>query len=245
LFFLLYLQRHVIKRPANGNTQTLAAMFLEPLNMRNHKKIFYVSGMISLIFIPLIFLYYAIPTSNKMNLRVVDIGLPYKLKKGEKESDFKYAIIPTEGWNYKQITIQPNINLQNEKYYFELIKKLHKDNIDKTGLQFKFQDNSTYGDFVKIINLMNKAKQDTWGLDTEKTNSLYVVHFKLDPNENLLSNDTFSCVVYTNMNDYNSGNSSFIKKLIYYSPKQSIYLLFGYLMLLYCAMLKPKLRIEI
>ena len=92
--------------------------------MRKHKKIYYVSGLISALLVPLLFLYYAAPVYNKMNLRVITLGLPAKSKKGEKISE--YARIPTEGWSYKTINVAPHFDKKTEEFFIREINQLKK-----------------------------------------------------------------------------------------------------------------------
>ena len=211
--------------------------------MRIHKKIFYVSGIISLILIFPIFWYYANSTLSKMNLRVLDIGLPYKAKNGEKTSE--YTKIPMVGWKYKPIKIPANFDKNKENEFVLLIQKLKNEKIEKSGLKFQFNDNNSYDDFVKMLNIMMKTEQEFYGLDIENTNSLYVLYFKPVPKNNYpLYNDEI-IETYRDQKDYNYKNSLFWEKLIQYSPKESFYLFFGYLILLYSSILKPKLSLNI
>ena len=204
--------------------------------MKTHKKIYYVGGMISLIFIPIIFWIYAKPKYDDLNLRVIDLGLPYKLKKGEKASE--HIMIPIKGYKYTIVNVPKNFNNETEKIYLTQIEKIIDKNTDKTGIKFQFSDDNTYGDLVKLINLMQKAKQDIFGLDTESTNSFYMVHRKVDYND---KNDFVFCggVVgreYLDKNDYDYKNSNYFQKVFKYSPKETYYLILGYLILVYISL---------
>lgn len=188
--------------------------------------------MISLIFIPIIFWFSTKPTLDQLNLRVLGLGLPYKAKKGEKASDF--ATIPIDGYEYQTINLPTNFDKKTENEYINIIKKLQKQNIDKTGIKFQLSDNNSYNDLVRLINLMLKTEQDFWGLDTEKTNAFYVVHRKFEYNNKdnfvLCGGVIFD---YIDQKDYDYKHSSFLEKIIKYSPKETYYLLFGFLVLVY------------
>ena len=207
--------------------------------MKKQKKIFYVSGIISLLFIAPLFWYFSKPTLAIMNLRVMDIGLPYKVKKGEKPSEFSQ--IPMEGWNYKPINIPVNFDKETEKKFIEVVTILQNDKIEKNGIKFQFSNQNSYADFVNMLNIMLKTKQEFYGIDMEKTNSMYVLYMKPNLEVNYFGGDT----VYVDMDDYYYNKSTFYEKLIKYSPKESFYLIFGYLILVYCAILKPKLTLNI
>ena len=191
--------------------------------------------MISLIFVPLLFWIYSKPTIDKLNLRVIDFGLPAKVKKGENIP--KYEIIPIAGWNYKPVNINPNFGEKDELYFKSLIEKMMKENIEMNGIKFQFTDENTYGDFVKILNLMSTTNQEVYGLDSGKSNSFYVLYKNPFVKE---KNSIDGNAVYPT-EKYNANNTvSFYEKLMRSSTKQSLYLILGYLVLLCCSILKSK-----
>ena len=204
--------------------------------MKKQIKIFYFSGIISLTFIAPMLYYLAQPTLNDMNLRVMDIGVPYKSKKGEKIPE--YSQIPMEGWNYKSIDIPVNFDKKKENEFIKFINKLQHDKIEKSGLKFQFSNENSYGDLVKMLNIMLKTKQEFYGIDMERTNSMYVLFMKQE--KNYFGGD----VVYINMDDFYYDKSSFYEKVINYSPKGTYYLIFGFLILIYSSILKPKLTLH-
>lgn len=215
---------------------------LNLIEMRKHKKIYYVAGIISALLVPLLFLYYATPVYYQMSMRAIDIGLPYKAKKGEKIPE--YTQIPKEGWNYKTINVKPDFDEKTEEIFIKEINQLKENDIDKTGIRFQLSDKNIYADIIGLLNIMLKTKQERYGLDMERTNSLYVLYKKP-----LEYTDVFGCgggdVGYLSIDEYNYANANFWNKLIHYSPKESYYLIFGFLMLIYCAMLRPKLSFKI
>jgi len=200
--------------------------------MKKHKKIFCFGGMISLIFIQIIFWFSAQSTLDEINLRGLDIGLPYKVKTGEKAPEF--ATIPIVGYKYETINLPSNFTEKAENEYVNKVLHLQKQNIDKTGIKFQLSDTNNYNDLVRLINLLLKTKQDSWGLDTDNTNSFFVVHRKIDYNK---KNDFSFCggVIfdYIDQNDYDFKHSNFLEKILKYSPKESYYLILGFLVLTY------------
>ena len=199
--------------------------------------------MISLIFVPFLFWYYATPTLKKMELTVIDIGLPFKAKPGENIPE--NSQIPMKGWNYKPVKINPNFGTKDELYFKSLIEKMMNDGIVKSGIKFQFTNENSYGDFVKLLNLMEKTNQEMYGFDTDKTNSLFVLYNKPNSkNDYPLYNDD---VVenYSNQKDYDYKHSSFWQKIIKFSPAESYYLIFGYLLLLYFSILKTKITFNV
>ena len=211
--------------------------------MKSRHKIFYVSGMISLIFIPLLFWYFATPTLKRMELTVIDVYLPFKAKPGQKMPE--NSQIPMEGWNYKPVTIKPNFGEKDEFYFKSLIERMTTEGISKSGIKFQFGNENSYGDFVKILNLMEKTNQEMYGFDMDKTTSLYVLYNKPNSkNDYPLYNDDVG-ENYTDQTDYDYKHSSFWQKLIKFSPKETFYLIFGYLILMYFSILKPKITFNL
>lgn len=212
--------------------------------MRKHKKIYYVAGIISALLVPLLFLYYANPVYNQMNRRVIDIGLPYKAKKGEKVPEF--AKIPIDGWNYKTINVNPGFDEKTEENFIKEINQLKENDIDKTGIRFQLSDKNVYADIVGLLNIMLKTKQEMYGLDMDETNSLYVLYKKNDYQMFSGIDGNGGCGFgYFDADEYKFSKANFWDKLIHYSPKESYYLIFAFLMLIYCAMLRPKLSFKI
>ncbi len=209
--------------------------------MRKHKKIYYVSGLISALLVPLLFLYYAAPVYNQMDLRVITLGLPAKSKKGEKISE--YTKIPTEGWSYKTINVAPHFDKKTEEFFIREINQLKKSNVDQTGIRFQLSNNNKYADIVGLLNIMLKTEQEIYGFDMDETNSFYLLHKKHPEKADYVTCGT-GYMTYINMEQYNYANADFWNKLINYSPRQSYYLIFGFLMLIYCTMLKPKLIVN-
>lgn len=210
--------------------------------MRKHKKIYYVAGIISALLIPLLFLYYATPVYNQMSLRVIDIGLPAKAKKGEKF--FEYT--RTEDWNYKTIIVKPGFDKKTEENFIREINQLKENDIDQTGIRFQLSNKNVYADIVNLLNISLKTEQERYGFDMFETNSFYILYKKADHEIFSGIDGNGDCGFgYFDMNDYNYRTSNFWNKLIHYSPKESYYLIFGFLMLIYCAMLRPKLTFKI
>jgi len=212
--------------------------------MRKHKKIYYIAGIISALLVPLLFLYYATPVYYQMSMRVLDIGLPYKAKKGEKIPE--YTQIPKEGWSYKTINVKPGFDEKTEESFIKEINQLKENNVDQTGIRFQLSDKNVYADIIGLLNIMLKTKQERYGLDMDETNSLYVLYKKADHKMfSGIDGNGYCGFGYFDSDEYKYSKANFWNKLIYYSPKESYYLIFGFLMLIYCAMLRPKLSFNI
>jgi hypothetical protein len=61
------------------------------------------------------------------------------------------------------------------------IKKLQARNEKETGIEFVIGDKNNYQDFIALIDAMKIAKQESYGVDVEKTNHFFAVHMYKDP----------------------------------------------------------------
>lgn len=191
--------------------------------------------MISLIFIPLLFWYFGNAALKNMNVAVLDFGLRAKEKKGEPVPE--YYRIAMEDWTYKPVNVKPNLNKDDVKNFENLINEMAAEKIPKTGIRFQFSDQNNYGDLVKILNILLKTKQEVYGLDIDDTNSLYVLY-----DIPVLSDDFIGCGTmpekYYDQADYDYRHASFYTKVMKYSTKETYFLIFGFLLLVYASMLK-------
>ena len=200
--------------------------------------------MISAVLVPVIFLFFAIPAYKQINVSVLDLGLPARESANYKiPEEYKFPS-PEKGWKYQTIKLPINFSENDEQKYYNLVKELQDKKYDKIGIRFQFNNENTYNDFVKLINLMLKTKQESYGFRSED-NSFYVVKFK-QIEEFKSWCGTNSSMNYIDGDEWNERNKLgnfgyFLSKL----PKESFYIIFGYLILIYSAMLKPKLTFNI
>lgn len=197
--------------------------------MKSHK-IYYVPGLISAVLIPILFWFYGNRKLNEPIPNVIDIGLPTK----SNDSLIITSFEPLRNWNYKKIVVQPNTARKNSKYYVSEIKKLQKENIKNTGIEFIIGKKNSYEDLISLLNDMHIVKQDTWCLDLEKTGHFFAIHIYKDPNpkeskyEYLLYNDVISEYYEPSFHEKITYQFTEFGKL----PKQAFYIIFGYLILL-------------
>ncbi|MFC3161277.1 hypothetical protein SAMN05443633_101352 [Chryseobacterium arachidis] len=213
------------------------------------KKIFYVPGLISALLIPVLFWYYGNQKFEEVNLRVIDIGLPAKSHDG-KELAFA-SFEPYRKWNYKKIIVKPNSAKENSKFHVSEIKKLQKENREKSGIEFILSDENTYNDIVALLNDMKLTKQPTYHLDLDKTGHFFVVNQPLISNSPMYNDDTIGrcgneVIDFTNEQFRISllkGFSKFEYQLTKL-PEQSFYIIFGFLLFLNISMLSIKERFQ-
>lgn len=206
------------------------------------KKIFYIPGMISAVLIPVLFWYYGSQKAEEVNVSVIDIGLPPKIR-NHKDNTLYFTFEPLRNWNYKKIRIFSGTAKENSKLYVSEIKNLQKRNEKETGVEFILDQNNTYGDFVSILNDMAIAKHDMYALDLEKTGHLFATVQYKDPNIKELSSECLLCndVIYTLEEGYHPNNLFESMQQIYKGlPKDVYYFIFAFLLFLNISMLSIK-----
>ena len=194
------------------------------------QKIYYVPGLISAILIPLLFWFYGSQKLKEPTPNVMDFGLSKKLEPNEKITgmDFEYY----RNWNYKKIVVQPNTARKNSNYYVSEIKKLQKRNQKETGIEFIIGDNNSYDDFISILNDFEKSKQKQFGLDLDKTGHIFAVHIYKNSNKNEINYYGGDVVYYEFPDDYYLKGFQKFEYQLSHLPKNTFYLIFGYLILL-------------
>ena len=193
------------------------------------RKIYYVPGLISAILIPLLFWFYGSQKLQEPLPNVMNFGIPPIVDK----DNYKYSFEPLRKFNYKKIVIQPNTARKNSKYYVSELKKLQTRNRKETGIEFIINDKNSYDDFISILNDFEKAQQQQFGLDIDKTGHLFAVHIYNDSNVKNIENFSV-CGGFI----YKEYKPSLFEKITYQFsefgklPKQAFYIIFGYLILL-------------
>lgn len=210
------------------------------------KKIYYVPGLISAILIPILFWYYGNQKFEEINVSMIDIGLPSKLK--EDRSNDMYSFESIRNWDYKKIKIEPYTAQRNSKLYVSELKNLQKRNEKESGIEFILDKNNTYGDFVSVLNDLEIANQAQYAVDLEKTGHIFAVYSYIDPNikqtECLLCNDTIDWAP-TEADMFESSIYEKITKAFMPLPKEVYYFIFGFLIFLNISMLSIKERFQL
>ena len=194
------------------------------------RKIYYVPGLISAILIPLLFWFYGSQKLQEPLPNVMNFGIPPIVD----NDNYKYSFEPLRKFNYKKIVVHPNTARKNSKYYVSELKNLQTRNEKNTGIEFIINNKNSYDDFISLLNDMEIAKQEHYGIDMDKTGHFFAVHFYKDSNKtNSEINYYNGDVVYYEFPDdyYLKGFQKFEYQLSHL-PKNTFYLIFGYLILL-------------
>ncbi|MCU7615895.1 hypothetical protein NZ698_01690 [Chryseobacterium sp. PBS4-4] len=205
--------------------------------MISGKKIYYVPGLISALLIPVLFWYLGNRKLNEPIPNVMDMGLPAKLN----DKNYNYSFESLRNWNYQKIIVQPNSAKNNSKFHVSKLKELQKRNEKETGIEFILDNNNSYGDFASILNDFHIAKQETYGLDLDKTGHLFATVNYQDPNAKDIEYDCLLC----NDTIYNEYKPTFFDNTQFFImqlPKETFYLIFGFLIFLNISMFNIKER---
>lgn len=200
------------------------------------KKIVYVPGLISAVFIPILFWYYGNQKYEEINISYVQLGISAKLDKENYSNSFE----PFRNWNYQKIEVKPNEARKNSKFYLSEIKKLQRENKKESGIEFILNDKNSYDDLISLLNDMQLSNQETYGIDLEQTGHLFAINFEEE--DYLRFNDCGTGLtpnIYFLQSNFYGGFSTFVY-LVSQLPKEAFYLIFGFLILLNISMLSIK-----
>ncbi|WP_312765948.1 hypothetical protein [Epilithonimonas sp.] len=199
--------------------------------MKHPKKIYYFPGLISAVIIPILFWFYGNRELNKPIPNVIDIGLPAK-EIGKPNLSFE----PYRNWNYKKIIVKPNTARRNSDYYVSELKKMQQRNQKNTGLEFIIDEQNSYDDFISLFNDMAIVKQETYALDIEKTGHFFATVNYQDPKLDKYENECLLCNDLITITDgggfYQPKFFENFQRNIVLLPKQTFYLIFGFLIFL-------------
>ncbi len=221
---------------------SFACYFIILSKTKQMKRIYYVPGLISALLIPLLFWYYGNQRVHPQYM-AIDLGLPVKVRPNR---TFDNTFEPYRNWNYKKIVVNPNTAIQNQNIYISELKELQARNEKESGIEFIINDHNSYQDFIALIDAMMLAKQEAYCVDMEKTGHFFAVHFYKDPNT--IENVHYSsCGTGLYMDNYKEETQyKGFDKLKYFTelPKQSFYMIFGFMLFLNISMLSIKERFQ-
>jgi hypothetical protein len=208
--------------------------------MRKSNKIYYFPGLISALLIPILFWYYASQRVHKP-YTVLDLGIPAKHKYNDSIDNTFESV---RNWKYRKIIVKPNEVLQNQHYYISELKKLQQRNQKETGIEFVIDDKNNYQDLITLINTMQLAKQETYGVDVGNTGHFFAVHFYKDPNKIERANGC-STGEHWQYFRYKESYTGFERiKYLLDLPKPA-YFIFGFLLFMNISMLSIKERFQL
>ena len=206
----------------------------------NLTKKYYVPGLMSALINPLLFWFYGNRELQRPIPNVMNLGLPAKYNPNfplDKQISFESF----RNWNYKKIQIDPNTAKENSKLYVSENKNLQNRNEKNSGIEFILDENNSYNDFVSILNDLAIAKHEIYGLDLDKTGHVFAL---VDYQDSGAKKEEVECLLCNDVIVNYVDNRSVFERVFFsqifekYSAlsatltKESLYLLFGFLILL-------------
>jgi hypothetical protein len=146
--------------------------------MKKRRKIYYVPGMISLIFLPLICCLY-LNKFHKKEERSIELSMPARY---DPKLDHKNKIVfdttclswPENRRNYTIIDIDNSAkNQKNLKLFNDRVLQIIKTNDTVNAIHLLFGKESTYGQFIEALNICNK---DTFPCYIVLDDNLWFLH---------------------------------------------------------------------
>lgn len=206
-------------------------------NLKKHKRLYYVPGIISLLVIPLVFWFYVSNYIEQNDYRVISFNMPPK-DHFENYPEENYKV----NYHYKEVNVPVNFSKETEDNFFKLIKNLQEKNIDKSGIKFQFNSENTYNDIIQLLNLMEKTEQGRYLFDF-KDDNFYVIHDKVSTD--LEVSPIFICGGVLNLptEEMEVSYLYLIRDFIQNIPKSSYPIIIGYFLLVICTIFRPKIFI--
>lgn len=202
--------------------------------MISRKKILYFPGMVSAVFIPILFWYYGNQKYEEINFSYVEIRIDPIFYKKTDFNTFEF------NKGLKKIAVKPKETRKNSKFYISEIKKLQLEKNKDSAIEFILNDKNSYDDFVSLLNDMQLSKQENYILELEKTGHLFAFNSEIDDYNRYNDCGTgLNSNRYFLQSNYYGGFSTFVY-LVSQLPKEAFYLIFGFLILLNISMLSIK-----
>ncbi|MRX67734.1 hypothetical protein SAMN06265349_105106 [Flavobacterium resistens] len=138
------------------------------------KRIFYVPGMISLVFIPLFCFYHFYKVDAFKIYNAIELGMPNK-------SDFeKYKVAALRNYrvfSFDGSNLDGNTKLNEVKLY---LRKMVVDKDTVNGAKIHFGSKTYYETFIRIIDIIDEEKAPTW---TINNNDIYILGSRISYKE--------------------------------------------------------------
>ena len=97
---------------------------------------------------------------NKFSSKAFVFVTPPKLDEQEDSSFYQvYNYWKNPIYKYDSTIIKVNYNKAAAVHYAELIQKMQKNNIEKSGVKFKLNDNNTFSDITNMFQMLENVNQ--------------------------------------------------------------------------------------
>lgn len=146
------------------------------------RKIYYVPGMISLIFLPILCVWYLNEHKNVERCFEVSYAQEYNKEAENHRFDTSMLSLPEYKRQYIEVFIS-NSNVKNKSAFAIVQRKLNQilKNKDKhSGIHIIFSDNSKYESYIKAIDIIENSfkKHSAFHTYCPYTNNIWVLYIK-------------------------------------------------------------------
>jgi hypothetical protein len=210
------------------------------------RKIYYVPGMISLIFLPILCIWYL--NEHKNVERCIDIASPQRYRpNNDHRFDTTLLSLPENKREYINSELTGNIANDRatlDSFNFKL-KNIIKNKDTKTGLHINIKDSTKYISMIEIIDICKKDSflptylfydNEFWYFHREWNDSIkrIIIERRLkDSKDNSLNKYWSSDVVYIKHELPFWENNSFLSNSLKFWPFFTIYILFSIISIRY------------
>ena len=117
---------------------------------------------------------------NKFSSKSFVFVTPQKLDEQEDSSFYiVYNYWKNPIYKYDSTIIKVNYNKTDAVYYAELIQKMQKNNVEKSGIKFKLNDNNTFADLTNLLQIIENENHKNFTFDFEN-DYLYILKRSYD-----------------------------------------------------------------
>lgn len=159
---------------------------------KTRQKIYHIPGIITLIILPIVFIYYSsneIKSRKNTVLQIVLADTTLLKKYSDFFKSFRGSFPPKR--NYRNIDLSGNIEIDKIKLdYSQLqVREILSQKDSVNGVHFNFKDSSHYGSFIKSLSILKIEGAKTYML---VDNDLWFYHFQPDTTISLMP---YSCLL--------------------------------------------------
>ncbi|WLD22612.1 hypothetical protein NU10_07640 [Flavobacterium dauae] len=167
------------------------------------KKIYYIPGIFSIIFLPILGIWYMNKYDYFTQLRSIDFTYMdfAEIERMTKKYDHvNYGQNEFEMRTYKEVHLSNDKNSKNTfKYIDQFVNDVVQTKDTINGLKIHFEENATYNEFIEVLNIFNEREAELYILDN---NTMYFVGRDWDPNAKESEFDNLPFFTCTNGYDY-------------------------------------------
>ncbi len=173
-----------VSRPSFARKSLAATLKDNLTNIRRHKKrLYYTSGIISLVLLPILCVWYLQKQKAFEKPRVLEINWWFNWNKHS--DDFSFDVHPERRFVEIKLTGDDNENIIRLNYSQLEVRKPIESKDTTTGVHFIFEDNSKYWTFIRAVDICKIEKAVYF---VPKDNDLWVFNYAPRPVQTKMNN---------------------------------------------------------